>query len=106
MEPTKGYFKLPKKLGLTSIYKKLGISEWIKINQVDEILLKLALYLKLDDMLLATRSDFGKDNLLNILKKHPGEVLNRHLQVNKEVSHAIHAYLLQASQVFEAKQIE
>jgi len=106
IEPTKGYFKLPKKLGLAGIYKKLGISEWVRINQVDEVLVKLALYLKLDDMLLATRSDFGKDNLLNILKKHPGEVLNRHLQVSKEVSPALHAYLLQASRVFEVKQIE
>jgi len=97
VEPTKGYLKLPKKLGLAGIYKKLGISEWVRINQVDEVLLKLALYLKLDDMLLATRTDFGKDNLLNILKKHPGEVLNRHLQVSKEVSPALHAYLLQAS---------
>lgn len=106
IEPTKGYFKLPKKLGLAGIYKKLGISEWVRINQVDEVLVKLALYLKLDDMLLATRTDFGKDNLLNILKKHPGEVLNRHLQVSKAVSPALHAYLLQASRVFEVKQVE
>jgi len=97
VEPTKGYFKLPKKLGLAGIYKKLGIKEWVRINQADEVLLKLALYLKLDDMLLATRAGFGKDNLLNILKRHPGEVLNRHLQVSKEFSPALHAYLLQAS---------
>lgn len=97
--PTKGYLRVPKKLGLVNIYKNLGISDWIKVGQIDDMLLKLALYLKVDDLLLATGSSFGKDNLLNLFKKQPGEVLNRHLQVNREINPALYTYLVQANSI-------
>ena len=97
--PTKGYLRVPQKLGLVNIYRRLGISNWIKVGQIDDMLLKLAYYLKVDDILLATDSGFGKDNLLILLKKQPGEVLNRYLQVNKEINPALYTYLVRANSI-------
>lgn len=93
IETPKGYLRLPMKLGLYDFYKKLGTYGWVHTNQMDQVLRRLAIYLKTESILFASKSDFGRDTLLQTVKKLPGEVLNRNLQITGEPNRTLYSYL-------------
>jgi len=77
---TYGYVKVPMKIGLRETYRKLNIDEWIRIPQIDAVLLQLASLFLLERTFQGAGAGYGKDTLLHLAKRQPGESLNRLLQ--------------------------
>lgn len=75
----RGYLEVPRKIGLTAIYKKLGINDWVTLEQIDEILVRTAALIKIEKI-LSRAADMGKDSLYILSKDSPGRILNRYLQ--------------------------
>lgn len=75
----RGYLEVPRKIGLTMIYKKLDINDWITLEQIDEVLFRTAALIKIEKSLTRT-VDIGKDSLYILSKESPGRILNRYLQ--------------------------
>lgn len=96
-ETPKGYLRLPMKLGLFDVYTKLGIQSWVHTDQIDHVLRQIATCLKIESILFGSGSDYGKDTLLQIFKKEPGEVLNRHLQIKHEFHRTLYTCLNEVS---------
>jgi hypothetical protein len=79
--PVVGYVEVPRKIGLTKIYSELEIEEWINLEQIDEVLSRIAALILIEGI-LRKEANVGKDALFTLSKELPGRILNQYLQAS------------------------
>lgn len=79
--PVAGYLEVPRKIGLTNVYSELEIKEWISLEQIDEVLSRVAALILIEEV-LRKETNVGKDALFALSKELPGRILNQYLQAS------------------------
>ena len=79
--PVAGYLEVPRKIGLTNVYSELEIKEWISLEQLDEVLSRVAALILIEEV-LRRETNVGKDALFALSKELPGRILNQYLQAS------------------------
>jgi hypothetical protein len=79
-----GYLEVPRKIGLTKIYSELEIKEWISLEQIDEVLSRIAALILIEEI-LRKELNVGKDALFTLSKELPGRILNQYLQTSSNI---------------------
>lgn len=79
-----GYAKFPMDGALADIRYVLGIKEeWIMINQLDSVLIRLSGLLLIHYLMTRkgnVKAGYGNDNLIKVSRDPPGKIINRFVQ--------------------------
>jgi len=74
-----GYLEVPRKIGLATFYSKLQVSDWVRIEQLDDVLRKCANLIRIEALLRNANAEPGKDALYSLSKEIPGRILHRYI---------------------------
>ena len=69
-----GYLKMSKRIGIVKLLRNICKEDWVRIEEIDRVLNKLAALIYSSEIIFG---EYGKDTLLEISKRHPGEIMVR-----------------------------
>jgi len=96
MPASQGYLEAPRKIGLLAFYAKLHVSDWVKTEQLDDVLEKVAALVLVETLLRSKDAEPGKDALFSLSKEIPGRILNKYVQATGRLEYTSMVELLDA----------